>query len=103
VIIPVHEGNHWTALMVDVKAQRLVFFDSLMGENRRAVSEVKRWVADEAKVGCVVGGFFGLVGGSLEMGGLIIHMFESERDHKEERHDEPRAGSCLCKQLLNEL
>lgn len=50
VIIPVHEGNHWTALMVDVKAQRLVFFDSLMGENRRAVSEVKRWVADEAKV-----------------------------------------------------
>jgi hypothetical protein len=37
--------------MVDVAGRRLVFFDSLLGENRRAVAEVKKWVADEAKVG----------------------------------------------------
>jgi Ulp1 family protease len=40
--------------MVDIKAKRLVFFDSLLGTNRRAVTEVKKWVADEAKVGHAV-------------------------------------------------
>jgi Ulp1 family protease len=50
VIIPVHEKSHWTALMVDIKAKRLVYFDSLLRQNRRAVTEVKKWVADEAKV-----------------------------------------------------
>lgn len=56
MIIPVHQGNHWTALMVDVAARRLVFFDSMLGENRRAMAEVKKWVADEAKVGWWVAG-----------------------------------------------
>lgn len=51
VIIPVHQGLHWTALMVDIKQQRLVFFDSLFGKNAKAVAAVRRWVADEAQVG----------------------------------------------------
>jgi len=51
VIIPVHQGLHWTALMVDIKQQRLVFFDSLFGKNAAAVAAVRRWVADEAQVG----------------------------------------------------
>lgn len=59
MIIPVHQGNHWTAMMVDVVARRLVFFDSMLGENRRAMAEVKKWVADEAKVGCRGGRVWG--------------------------------------------
>ena len=49
-MIPVHEGKHWTALMVDIPNKRLVFFDSLMGRNRGAVAAVRRWVKDEAQV-----------------------------------------------------
>jgi hypothetical protein len=37
-------------MMVDLASKRLVFFDSLMGQNRTAVAMVKQWVADEAKV-----------------------------------------------------
>lgn len=56
MLIPVHEGIHWTALMVDIKQQRLVQFDSMLGRNTAAVEAVRRWVADEAQVGGVGAG-----------------------------------------------
>lgn len=74
VIIPVHQGNHWTAMMVDLAQQRLVFFDSFLGQNRRAVANVKQWVMDEAKVRLGIGGggevFFACLfgGGVLPVG-----------------------------------
>jgi len=52
-LIPVHEDNHWTALMVDIPGRRLVFFNSAKGRNRGAVRAVLRRVQDEAQV-CVV-------------------------------------------------
>eukprot|EP00879_Flechtneria_rotunda_P030538 GHRR01033182.1.p1 GENE.GHRR01033182.1~~GHRR01033182.1.p1 ORF type:complete len:299 (+),score=127.88 GHRR01033182.1:30-899(+) len=50
IIMPIHEGIHWTAAMIDLKHKRFVFFDSLMGTNRQAIAALKRWVVDEAKV-----------------------------------------------------
>lgn len=48
--MPVHEGMHWTAALVDVAHKRLVFFDSLCGRNTMLADCLARWVADEAKV-----------------------------------------------------
>lgn len=50
IIVPVHEGSHWTAAMVDLANKRFVFFDSFHGHNRAALAALRRWLADEAKV-----------------------------------------------------
>eukprot|EP00775_Hariotina_reticulata_P005601 gene5601-5839_t len=49
VIIPVHEGVHWTCAMVDLQHKRLLFFDSLQGRNKVVMDALRRWVQDEAK------------------------------------------------------
>ncbi|WIA13881.1 hypothetical protein OEZ85_002453 [Tetradesmus obliquus] len=49
IIVPVHEGVHWTAIMADLANKRIVFFDSLNGHNPWAIDSLRRWLADEAK------------------------------------------------------
>lgn len=50
IIVPVHEGMHWTAAMVDLLNKRFVFFDSLLGRNPWALKSLQQWLADEAMV-----------------------------------------------------
>ncbi|KAI8471844.1 MAG: hypothetical protein J3K34DRAFT_415906 [Monoraphidium minutum] len=49
VVVPVHQGIHWTCAVVDLKRKELVFLDSLEGGNPMAMAALRRWVADEAK------------------------------------------------------
>ena len=50
IIMPVHEGVHWTCAMVDLQHKQLVFFDSLMGEDRKLLKHLETWIKEEAQV-----------------------------------------------------
>jgi Ulp1 protease family, C-terminal catalytic domain len=52
LVLPVHQGMHWTAALVDLTGQRLVFFDSLGGRDAPLMAALKRWLVDEAQVRC---------------------------------------------------
>jgi len=47
IIIPVHEGNHWAMLIIDMKKRHLFYFDSFLRDNRVCVQFVKNWLKDE--------------------------------------------------------
>ena len=49
VIIPVHQGIHWVLAVVDLAARAIRFYDSLLGNDRGLVGDLKRWVRDEYK------------------------------------------------------
>jgi Ulp1 family protease len=52
LVVPVHEGSHWTCAAIDLRPGRrcLVYYDSLGGKNTAVLDHLARWVTDEAKV-----------------------------------------------------
>ena len=49
VIIPVHQGIHWVLAVVDLRAECVRFYDSLLGDDKGLVEDLLRWVRDEWK------------------------------------------------------
>lgn len=47
VFIPVHEGAHWTLLVVSPKMRTIEYFDSLGGNADSFVENTKRWLQGE--------------------------------------------------------
>jgi sentrin-specific protease 1 len=49
VLIPVHLGVHWTLAVVDLKRKQVVYYDSLLGDNRVCLTALLDWLVQEAK------------------------------------------------------
>jgi sentrin-specific protease 1 len=48
VIVPIHcHGNHWTLAVINFKARRFEYYDSLRGSEDRVLEHLRRWLADE--------------------------------------------------------
>ena len=48
VIVPIHcHGNHWTLAVINFKARRFEYYDSLRGSEGRVLEHLRRWLADE--------------------------------------------------------
>eukprot|EP00887_Chlorella_sp_A99_P004848 scaffold4.g4848.t1 len=48
IVLPVNQGNsHWTCAVVDLAQRRLVYYDSLLGEDHACLAHLARWLADE--------------------------------------------------------
>lgn len=50
MLVPIHKEVHWTALLLDISKRRLVYFDSLGGEDTTTVGLVVQWLQSVAKV-----------------------------------------------------
>jgi len=48
VVVPVHEGVHWTCAVVDFVAKRIDYFDSMHIENPACTDALAQWVQDES-------------------------------------------------------
>ena len=49
VIVPVHQAIHWVLAVIDLKAKRVTFMDSLHGGDHGLGKDLIRWVKDETK------------------------------------------------------
>jgi len=49
IYVPVHQRMHWVLAEIDVTNKRISYYDSLLGECRTTVRNLKNWVIDEAK------------------------------------------------------
>jgi len=47
IIIPVHEGVHWTVALVDLVSKTIKYYDSLNMENSGCTTSLLRWIKDE--------------------------------------------------------
>lgn len=47
IIVPVHQGLHWVCAMIDMQNQKLVYYDSLKGEDRRCLQHLAEYLRDE--------------------------------------------------------
>ncbi|PRW61285.1 Sorting and assembly machinery component 50 [Chlorella sorokiniana] len=49
IIVPVHQGLHWVCAVIDLQNQKLVYYDSLKGEDRRCLQHLAEYLRDEYK------------------------------------------------------
>ena len=44
VLVPVHENDHWTLAVIDMKKQQIMYYDSLLGTNKRCLQTLKEYL-----------------------------------------------------------
>lgn len=49
LFIPVHEGLHWTLLVLSPKARTIQYYDSLGGSGRSQIANIKKWLKFEMR------------------------------------------------------
>ncbi|CAI5497269.1 unnamed protein product [Closterium sp. Naga37s-1] len=49
IIVPVHQGVHWVLAVIAPRDKRLIFLDSLHGQDRTCLENLARYYADEVK------------------------------------------------------
>ena len=47
IIMPVHQGIHWTTAAIDLKHHRFLYFDSFLGEDDACVDYLKKYLKEE--------------------------------------------------------
>ncbi|PNH04266.1 Sentrin-specific protease 1 [Tetrabaena socialis] len=48
IVLPIHQGVHWTCAVVDIQGKAVRYYDSLMGEDAVLARHLLRWVEDES-------------------------------------------------------
>ena len=47
--MPIHcHGNHWTLAVINFKAKRFEYYDSLFGHEGQVLTNLRRWLNDES-------------------------------------------------------
>jgi len=48
IMVPIHcHGNHWTLALINLKAKRFEYYDSLRGSADRVLEHLRQWLEDE--------------------------------------------------------
>ena len=47
LLIPIHEGVHWTCACAWMQEKRICFYDSMGGSGRQHLQHIKQYIADE--------------------------------------------------------
>lgn len=48
VIIPIHLGSHWCLAVINFKAKKFEYYDSLGSPNQKCLERLRRWVEEES-------------------------------------------------------
>lgn len=49
IILPVHQGIHWTAAVIDLARKEVAYYDSMGGEDDDVIDSLLQYIKDEAK------------------------------------------------------
>jgi len=49
IIVPLNWPGHWCLAVIDIKNRSFEYFDSLLGENRVCLQNLRKWLVDEVK------------------------------------------------------
>jgi len=44
LLIPIHMGGHWCLATIDLKLQKFCYYDSVLGDNRKCLQEIKSYM-----------------------------------------------------------
>ena len=48
ILLPIHLGMHWCMAAIDKRAKRIIYYDSLKGENTKCIALLRKYMNDES-------------------------------------------------------